>query len=196
MTKAESNYSPRLKEKYRSEVVPALIQEFGYKNVMAVPGVEKVVVNVGMGEAIPNPKVLDAAAEELAAITGQKGIVRRARKSIAGFKLRQGMPIGVMVTLRGDRMYEFLDKLLNIGLARVRDFRGVSVRSFDGRGNFTIGLRDQIVFPEIDLGKVDKFFGMNVTIVTTAGTDEEARFLLAQLGMPFARREERRALAV
>ncbi len=187
---------PRLKEKYKQEVGPALMKEFGYGNVMAVPKVDKVILNMGVGEAIQNIKFLDVSSEELAAITGQKPVVRRARKAIAAFKLRQGMPIGVMVTLRGDRMYEFLDRLLNIALPRVRDFRGVSLRSFDGRGNYTIGLKDQLIFPEIDLGKTDQMRGMNVTIVTTAKRDEEGRFLLAGLGMPFAKRDERPVMMV
>ncbi len=186
----------RLKDKYRNEVVPALMKEFKYTNIMAVPKVVKVVVNAGVGEAIQNAKLLDAAADELGAITGQRPIVRRAKKAIAAFKLRKGMPIGVTVTLRGDRMYEFLDRLLNIALPRVRDFRGVSPRSFDGRGNYTLGMRDQLIFPEIDIGKTERVNGMNVTIVTTAKSDEEARFLLASMGMPFVKREERRALAV
>ena len=187
---------PRLKEKYKQEVGPALMKEFGYGNVMAVPKVDKVILNMGVGEAVQNIKLLDVSSEELAAITGQKPVVRRARKAIAAFKLRQGMPIGVMVTLRGDRMYEFLDRLLNIALPRVRDFRGVSLRSFDGRGNYTIGLKDQLIFPEIDLGKTDQMRGMNVTIVTTAKRDEEGRFLLAGLGMPFAKRDERPVMMV
>ncbi len=181
-----------MKEKYLNEVVGALRKEFGYINLMAVPKITKVVVNIGMGEAIQNPKLLDAAAEELAVITGQRSVIRRARRSIAGFKLREGMPIGAKVTLRGDRMYEFLDRLMNIALPRVRDFRGVSPRAFDGHGNYTVGLRDQIIFPEIDIGKAERLTGMNVTIVTTAKTDEEARFLLQALGMPFAKREQRR----
>ena len=183
----------RLKDKYKNEVTPAMLKEFKYGNIMAVPKVVKVVVNVGVGEAIQNTKLLDVAADELAAITGQRPVVRKARKAIAAFKLRQGMPIGATVTLRGDRMYEFLDRLMNIALPRVRDFRGVSLRSFDGRGNYTIGLRDQLIFPEIDIGKTEKISGMNVTVVTTAKTDEEARFLLTALGMPFMKREERRA---
>ncbi|MFB3905162.1 MAG: 50S ribosomal protein L5 [Acidobacteriota bacterium] len=186
----------RLKDKYKNEVVPALIKEFKYKNVMAVPKVFKVVVNMGVGEAIQNAKLLDTAADELGAITGQRPIVRRAKKAIAAFKLRKGMPIGVTVTLRGERMYEFLDRLMNIALPRVRDFRGVSARSFDGRGNYTLGMRDQLIFPEIDIGKTERINGMNVTIVTTAKSDEEARFLLGALGMPFMKREERRAVAV
>jgi len=181
----------RLKEKYKKNVVPALVKEFGYDNSMAIPKVSKVVVNMGVGEAIQNIKLLDVSSEELAAITGQKPIITRAKKAIAAFKLRQGMPIGVMVTLRGDRMYEFLDRFLNIALPRVRDFRGVSLRSFDGRGNYTTGLKDQLIFPEIDLGRTDQMRGMNVTIVTTAKSDEEGRFLLSGLGMPFAKRDER-----
>jgi large subunit ribosomal protein L5 len=187
---------PRLKDKYKQEVIPALIKEFKYKNVMAVPKVVKVTVNSGVGEAIQNAKLLDVVSDELAAIVGQKPIIRRARKAIAAFKLRKGMPIGVKVTVRGDRMYEFLDRLLNIGLARVRDFRGVSPRSFDGRGNYTLGLKDQLIFPEIDIGKAERINGMNVTITTTAKTDEEGRFLLTALGMPFSRREERRTVTL
>ena len=179
----------RLKELYLKEVVPALVKEFGYKNPMAVPRLTKIVINVGVGEAIANPRLLDQVSEDLAAIAGQKVIVRRARKSIAGFKLREGMPIGVMVTLRRDRMYEFLDRLVNIALPRVRDFRGVPTASFDGRGNFTLGIREHLIFPEIDAGRVDRIYGMNITMVTTARTDEEARFLLDRLGMPFQRRE-------
>lgn len=186
----------RLKDKYKNEVVPALIKEFKYTNIMAVPKVVKVVVNMGVGEAIQNAKLLDTAADELGAITGQRPIVRRAKKAIAAFKLRKGMPIGVTVTLRGNRMYEFLDRLMNIALPRVRDFRGVSARSFDGRGNYTLGMRDQLIFPEIDIGKTERINGMNVTIVTTAQSDEEARFLLTSLGMPFMKREERRAMVV
>ncbi len=186
----------RLKDKYRDEVIPALMKEFKYSNIMAVPKIVKIVVNMGVGEAIQNAKLLDVASDELAAITGQKPIVRRAKKAIAAFKLRKGMPVGVTVTLRGDRMYEFLDRLMNIALPRVRDFRGVSPRSFDGRGNYTLGVRDQLIFPEIDIGKTERITGMNITIVTTASSDEEARFLLAALGMPFMKREERRALAV
>lgn len=185
----------RLGEKYKKEVVPAMMRQFKYKNVMAVPKIEKIVVNVGVGEAIQNAKLLDVAADELAAITGQKPVITRARKAIAAFKLRKGMPIGAMVTLRGDRMYEFLDRLVNIALPRVRDFRGVSPRAFDGRGNYTIGLKDQLIFSEIDIAKTERIHGMNVSIVTTAKTDEESRFLLAQLGMPFTKREERRAVA-
>lgn len=175
----------RLKERYQKEVAPAIAKEFGIKNPMAIPRVQKVVLNMGMGEAIANAKILDTAAEELRAITGQKPVVTKAKKSIASFKLRQGMPIGVMVTLRGDRMYEFLDRLVSIALPRVRDFRGISPKAFDGRGNYTIGVREQLIFPEIDFNKVDKLRGMNISIVTTARDDEQARALLKGLGMPF-----------
>jgi large subunit ribosomal protein L5 len=175
----------RLRDKYRGEVIPALTKEFGYKNVMAVPKITKVVVNMGLGEATSNAKVVDTGAEELGKITGQKAAVRKAKKSIAQFKVRQGMPIGAMVTLRGDRMYEFLDRLMNIALPRVRDFRGVSAKGFDGRGNYTLGLKDQLIFLEIDYLKVDKGRGMNVSVVTSAKTDEEARKLLQFMGMPF-----------
>ncbi|GAB6934792.1 MAG: 50S ribosomal protein L5 [Calditerricola sp.] len=175
----------RLKEKYLNEVVPALMKKFGYRNVMEVPKIEKVVINMGVGEGAQNPKAIDSAVEDLTLIAGQKPVVTRAKKSIAGFKIRQGMPIGVKVTLRGDRMYHFLDKLFHVALPRVRDFRGVSPRSFDGRGNYNLGLREQLIFPEIDYDKVDKIRGMDVCIVTTAKTDEEARELLEQLGMPF-----------
>ena len=171
-----------------------MMKQFQYKSVAAVPRIEKIVVNIGVGEAIQNAKLLDVAAEELAAITGQKAVVRRARKAIAAFKLRKGMPIGVMVTVRGNRMFEFLDRLLNIALPRVRDFRGVSERSFDGRGNYTLGLKEQLIFPEVDIGKTDRIYGMNVTIVTTAKGDEEGHFLLTQLGMPFPRTGERSGL--
>jgi large subunit ribosomal protein L5 len=175
----------RLRDRYLTDVVPALQKQFGYKNVNAVPRITKVVVNMGLGEATQNAKVIDTGADELSRITGQKAAVRRAKKSIAQFKVRQGMPIGAMVTLRGERMYEFLDRLMNISLPRVRDFRGVSPKGFDGRGNFTLGLRDQLIFLEIDYLKVDKARGMNVNVVTTAKTDEEARKLLQLLGMPF-----------
>lgn len=175
----------RLKEKYQKEVIPALIKEFGYKNVMEVPKLEKVTVNIGLGEAVQNPKAIDAAVEDLKAITGQKPVVTRAKKSIAAFKLRAGMRIGAKVTLRGQRMYDFVDKLINVVLPRVRDFRGVSPKSFDGRGSYTLGLKEQIIFPEIDYDKVDKVRGMNITLVTTAKSDEEARELLRLLGMPF-----------
>jgi large subunit ribosomal protein L5 len=175
----------RLKEKYQKEVVPALTKEFGYKNVMAVPRLTKVVVNMGLGEATANAKLVDTGADELGRITGQRAVVRRAKKSIAAFKVRKGMPIGTMVTLRGERMWEFLDRLVAIALPRVRDFKGVSPRGFDGRGNYTLGLRDQLLFPEIDYMKVDKARGMNVSMVTTAKTDEEARKLLQFIGVPF-----------
>ena len=175
----------RIKEKYQKEVVPALQKEFGYKNVMAVPRIEKVVVNMGLGEATANAKLIDTGADEVARITGQKPVTRRAKKSIAAFKVRKGMPIATMVTLRGDRMWEFLDRLMNIALPRVRDFKGVPPRGFDGRGNYTLGLKDQLLFPEIDYMKVDKARGMNVSVVTTAKTDEEARKLLQFIGMPF-----------
>jgi len=175
----------RLKERYEKEVAPALKKEFGYGNVMAIPRIEKVVVNMGLGEATQNAKVIDTGADELGKITGQKAAVRKAKKSIAQFKVRQGQPIGAMVTLRGDRMYEFLDRLMNIALPRVRDFRGVSPKGFDGRGNYTLGLKDQLIFLEIDYLKVDKGRGMNVSVVTTARTDEEARKLLQFMGMPF-----------
>jgi large subunit ribosomal protein L5 len=166
-------------------VVPALTKEFGYTNVMAVPKLEKITVNIGMGEATQNPKIMDTAVSELTAIAGQKPVVTKAKKSIAAFKLREGMSIGCMVTLRGDRMYEFLDRLMNVALPRVRDFRGVSTKSFDGRGNYTLGVRDQLIFPEIDYNKVDKMRGMNICITTTAKTDAEALALLKHLGMPF-----------
>lgn len=175
----------RLKERYQKEVAPAIAKEFDIKNPMAIPRVEKIVINMGMGEAIANAKILDTAADELRAIVGQKPVITKAKKSIASFKLRQGMPIGVMVTLRGDRMYEFLDRLVSIALPRVRDFRGVSPKAFDGRGNYTIGVREQLIFPEIDFNKVDKLRGMNISIVTSARTDELARALLKGLGMPF-----------
>ena len=175
----------RLKERYTKEIAPAIASEFGITNPMAIPRVEKVVINMGMGEAIANAKILDTAADEVRSITGQKPVITRAKKSIASFKLRQGMPIGVMVTLRGDRMYEFLDRLVSIALPRVRDFRGVSPKAFDGRGNYTLGVREQLIFPEIDFNRVDKTRGMNISIVTTARTDEQARSLLKALGMPF-----------
>ena len=177
----------RLQDRYKKEVVPVLKKEFGIENVMAIPRLEKVVLNMGVGEAITNVKIVEAAADELTKIAGQKAVITRARKSIASFKLRAGMPIGCRVTLRGARMYEFLDRLMNIALPRVRDFRGVATRAFDGRGNYTLGIRDHLIFPEIDPGKVDKSKGLNVTIVTTAGTDDRARVLLKELGMPFGR---------
>jgi large subunit ribosomal protein L5 len=175
----------RLKARYQKEVVPALKKEFGYTNVMAIPKVEKIVINMGLGEATSNAKIADVGADELSRITGQKSVVRRATKSNAQFKLRQGMPVGAMVTLRGERMYEFLDRLASIALPRVRDFKGISPKGFDGRGNYTLGLRDPLLFPEIDYMKVDKARGMNVSVVTTAKTDEEARKLLQFIGMPF-----------
>jgi large subunit ribosomal protein L5 len=175
----------RLKDKYQKDVIPALRKEFGYKNVMAVPKVEKVVVNMGLGEATSNVKIVDTGADELARITGQKAVTRRSKKSIAAFKVRKGQPVGTSVTLRGERMWEFLDRLMSIALPRVRDFKGVSPRGFDGRGNYTLGLRDQLLFPEIDYMKVDKARGMNVSVVTTAKTDQEARKLLQFIGMPF-----------
>ncbi len=179
---------PRLKEKYIREVVPALMREFGYRNIMEVPRIEKVVLNMGLGEAVQEPKVIDRAMEDLALIAGQRPYVRRAKKSIAAFKLRKGMPIGVAVTLRRERMWEFMDRLMNLALPRVRDFRGVSDASFDGRGNYTLGLKEQIIFHEIDYDKVDKVRGLSVTVVTTAKSDEEARSLLDRLGMPFVKR--------
>jgi large subunit ribosomal protein L5 len=175
----------RLKEKYSKEITPALMSKFNYKSVMQVPRLEKIVINMGIGDAVQNAKALDVAVEELATITGQKPVVTRAKKSIAGFRLREGMPIGAKVTLRGERMYEFLDKLVSISLPRVRDFRGVSKKAFDGRGNYTLGVKEQLIFPEIDYDKVSKVRGMDIVIVTTANTDEEARELLTQIGMPF-----------
>src|SRR5213596_1367156 len=177
--------TPRLKDRFRKEVAPALMKEFDFKNPMAVPHLHKIVVNMGVGEATQNAKVLDPASNELGLITGQKPVITRAKKSIAAFKVREGQPIGAMVTLRGDRMYEFFDRLVNVVLPRVRDFRGVSTKSFDGRGNYTLGLHDQLIFPEIDYAKVDKLKGMNVTIVTTARSDDQGRALLRHLGMPF-----------
>ena len=177
----------RLKEKYAKEVRKKIQDEFGIKNPMAVPKIEKVVLNMGVGEAISNIKVLDNAVDELATITGQKPVITKAKKSIASFKLREGQSIGTRVTLRGEKMYEFLDRLINVALPRVRDFRGVPAKSFDGRGNYTLGIRDHVIFPEIDVAKVDKSKGMNITIVTTAKNDEQARFLLRELGMPFGR---------
>jgi large subunit ribosomal protein L5 len=175
----------RLKDRYAKEIAPALAKEFDIKNPMAVPKLEKIVINMGLGEAIANSKIVDTAAEELTSIAGQKPVVTKAKKAIAAFKLRQGMAIGSMVTLRGDRMYEFLDRLVSVALPRVRDFRGVSPKAFDGRGNYTLGVREQLIFPEIDFNRVDKTRGMNISIVTTARTDEQARALLKALGMPF-----------
>jgi len=174
-----------LRERYQKEVIPAMVQKFGYKNIMEVPRLEKVVINMGVGEAIQNPKLLDAAVNDLTMITGQKPVITRAKKSIANFKLRAGMPIGCKVTLRGQRMYDFLEKLFNVALPRVRDFRGVSPRSFDGRGNYSLGVREQLIFPEIDYDQVEKIQGMDIVIVTTAKTDEEAREFLRLLGIPF-----------
>jgi len=179
--------SARLQEKYQKEVVPALMEKFNYKSVMQVPRIEKVVINMGVGDAVQNPKVLDGAVADLEKISGQKPVITRAKKSIAGFKLREGMPIGAKVTLRGERMFYFIDKLFNIALPRVRDFRGVSKKAFDGRGNYTLGLKEQLVFPEIEYDQVDKLRGMDIVFVTTANTDEEARELLDLLGMPFAK---------
>jgi large subunit ribosomal protein L5 len=186
---------PRLKERYQKEIVPALMKEFNYPNVMAVPRLRKIVVNMGLGEAIQNAKLLDSATQELGQITGQRPVITRARKSIANFKLRKNMPIGAMVTLRGDRMYEFIDRLMNVALPRVRDFRGLSTRAFDGRGNYTLGVRDQLVFPEVDYAKVEKIKGMNISIVTDARSDAEALALLRHFGMPFRAEIQRRQAA-
>ncbi|MUK90483.1 50S ribosomal protein L5 [Ornithinibacillus sp. L9] len=175
----------QLKQKYQDEIVPSLMNKFEYKSVMEVPGVEKIVINMGVGDAVQNSKALDNAVEELSLISGQKPMVTRAKKSIAGFRLREGMPIGAKVTLRGERMYEFLQKLIAVSLPRVRDFRGISKKAFDGRGNYTLGVKEQLIFPEINYDKVSKIRGMDIVVVTTANTDEEARELLAQLGMPF-----------
>jgi len=183
--KANNRATARMRDKYYKEVLPALMKEFSLDNPMAAPKLEKIVVNMGVGEATQNAKVIDPAASEVGLITGQKPVITKARKSIAQFKVREGNPIGVMVTLRGDRMYEFFDRLVNIALPRVRDFRGVPTKSFDGRGNFTLGVRDQLIFPEIDYSKVEKMKGMNITIVTTAGSDDQARALLKHMGMPF-----------
>ncbi len=177
----------RLKEKYVKEMTPALIEKFNYTSSMQVPKIEKIVLNMGVGDAVSNAKNLDKAVEELALISGQKPLITKAKKSIAGFRLREGMPIGAKVTLRGERMYDFLDKLVNVSLPRVRDFHGVSAKSFDGRGNYTLGVREQLIFPEIDYDKVDRVRGLDVVIVTTSNTDEEARELLTQFGMPFAK---------
>lgn len=175
----------RLRQKYENEVKNQMVEKFGYKSVMQIPTIDKIVINMGIGDAVSNSKVLDEAVAELALITGQKPVITRAKKSIAGFRLREGMPIGCKVTLRGERMYDFLDKLVSISLPRVRDFRGVSKKSFDGRGNYTLGVKEQLIFPEIDFDKVSKVRGMDIVVVTTANTDEEARELLTQLGMPF-----------
>ncbi len=182
---------PRVLDQFRTDVVPALMQEFGYKNVMQVPKLQKIVINIGLGEAVQNARAIDAAVGDLTAVTGQKPVVTRAKRSIAAFKLREGMPIGAMVTLRGPRMYEFLDRLTSITMPRIRDFRGVSPNSFDGRGNYTLGLHEQLAFPEIEYDKIDKTRGLEMSFVTTARTDEEGRRLLTLLGMPFARTERR-----
>ena len=184
------DYTPRLKERYRAEIMPALTERFELGNVMEVPRLTKIVINKGIGEASVNKKVLDDAVEELRTITGQQPSVRRARQSISNFKLREGMPVGVAVTLRGERMWEFMDRLVTLALPRVRDFRGVSDRSFDGRGNYTLGVKEQIIFPEINIDKVDRVSGLDITFVTTAPTDEQAYWLLKEMGMPFVRREE------
>ena len=181
----EPKVPPRLKEIYRTQVIPALMKEFGYKNPMQVPKMERVVLNVGMGEAIQNVKLLEGAASELGVITGQRAVVTKAKKAIAGFKLRQGMPIGAKVTLRGDRMYEFFDRLVSLALPRIRDFRGVSPKAFDGRGNYTLGVKEQLIFPEIHYDSVASIHGMDITIVTTAGTNDEGKALLKHMGMPF-----------
>jgi len=183
--KANNRETARLRDRYFKEVQPALMKELGIENKMAAPRLEKIIVNMGVGEATQNAKLIDPAATEVGQITGQKPVVTKARKSIAAFKVREGMPIGVMVTLRGDRMYEFFDRLVNVALPRVRDFRGVPTKSFDGRGNYTLGVRDQLIFPEIDYAKVEKLKGMNITIVTSAGSDDQARALLKHMGMPF-----------
>ncbi len=180
-----SEYEPRLRKKYKEEIVPQLMKDFSFRNIMQVPKLERVIVNMGLGEAVQNAKLIESAVEELTAITGRKPIVTRAKKSIASFKLREGMPIGVMVTLRGEQMYDFVDRLVSIALPRTRDFKGISPKAFDGRGNYTLGIREQIVFPEINYDKIDRIKGMNVTFVTTAETDEQGRALLKSLGMPF-----------
>ena len=176
----------RLQEKYLKEVVPAMTEKFGYKNIMELPKVEKIIINMGVGEAVGNPKALDAAVADMTLISGQKPLLTRAKKSLAAWKLREGMPIGAKVTLRGNRMYQFLDKFMNVALPRVRDFRGVSAKAFDGRGNYSVGLKEQLIFPEIEYDKIDKLRGMNIVVVTTAKTDEEARELLKLMGMPFS----------
>ena len=186
-TQSETRPEPRMKTRYREEIVPALVKEFGYRNVMEVPRITKIAINIGLGEAIQNSKALEAAAGDMAIVTGQKAVITKAKRSVAHFKLREGMPIGVMTTLRGERMWDFLDRLINIVLPRQRDFQGVSTDAFDGRGNYSLGLREQLVFPEINYDKVDKIRGMEITIVTTARSDEEARRLLALMNMPFKR---------
>ena len=180
-----SNYEPRLIKKYKDEVLPQLMKDFSLTNIMQAPKLVRIVINMGLGEAVQNAKIVESATEELAAITGRKPIVTRAKKSIASFKLREGMPIGVMVTLRGDQMYDFLDRLISVALPRTRDFKGISPKAFDGRGNYTLGIREQIIFPEINYDKIDRIKGMNITFVTTAETDEQGRALLKSLGMPF-----------
>ncbi|MGB5194358.1 MAG: 50S ribosomal protein L5 [Polyangiales bacterium] len=180
-----SNYEPRLIKKYKDEVLPQLMKDFGLKNIMEAPKLDRIVINMGLGEAVQNAKIVESAVEELTAITGRKPVVTRAKKSIASFKLREGMPIGVMVTLRGEQMYDFLDRLISVALPRTRDFKGISPKAFDGRGNYTLGVREQIIFPEINYDKIDKIKGMNITFVTTAKTDEQGRALLKSLGMPF-----------
>ena len=180
-----SEYEPRLRKKYKEEIVPQLMKDFSFRNIMQVPKLERVIINMGLGEAVQNAKLIESAVEELTAITGRKPIVTRAKKSIASFKLREGMPIGVMVTLRGEQMYDFVDRLVSIALPRTRDFKGISPKAFDGRGNYTLGIREQIVFPEVNYDKIDRIKGMNVTFVTTAETDEQGRALLKSLGMPF-----------
>ena len=180
-----SDYEPRFKKKYKEQVIPQLMKDFGLKNIMQVPKLDRIVINMGLGEAVQNAKLVESATEELTAITGRKPIVTRAKKSIASFKLREGMPIGVMVTLRGEQMYDFLDRLVSLALPRTRDFKGISPKAFDGRGNYTLGIREQIIFPEINYDKIERIKGMNVTFVTTAKTDEQGRALLKSLGMPF-----------
>jgi large subunit ribosomal protein L5 len=180
-----SEYEPRLRKRYKEEIIPQLMKDFSFRNIMQVPKLERVIVNMGLGEAVQNAKLIESAVEELTAITGRKPIVTRAKKSIASFKLREGMPIGVMVTLRGEQMYDFVDRLISIALPRTRDFKGISPKAFDGRGNYTLGIREQIVFPEINYDKIDRIKGMNVTFVTTAKTDEQGRALLKSFGMPF-----------
>ena len=182
-----ANYMPNLKQKYQAEVAPALMQKFGYKSTMQIPRIEKIVVNCGCGEARENAKVLEAVVKDLGTITGQKPVITKAKKSVANFKLREGMPIGAKVTLRGDKMWEFLDRLFNVALPRVRDFRGISAEGFDGRGNFALGIKEQLIFPEIEYDKIDKIRGMDIIICTTAQTDEEARELLSLIGAPFTR---------
>ena len=179
--------APRLKEVYKLEVMPALMKEFGYKNIMQVPRLEKIVLNMGLGEALQNPRALDSASDDAATITGQKPVITRAKRSIANFKVREGNPIGLMVTIRGDRMYEFFDRMVNAALPRIRDFRGVSNKAFDGRGNYSLGVREQLIFPEVDYDKIDRIRGMQLTLITTARSDEEGKRLLELMGMPFSR---------